>query len=238
MEGRKAWTQVRRGSSRSLSPGESAGRDASAGNDDRDVNMQMALPLRPRSSSPRPAQSHESEAIEQLRIWLRARGFGEEDEISDGYLETVLNATKNGKKRSFEYAALKIEKSLKWRRECAPDAITWTQVSRAMAPNHMWWEGQDRLGRPILYVRPGLMDLGTYCREEYVQAHIYLLEQGLRRMGAGVSSFVLIVDASALGAKHMDLARDKQVGERKMREGVETWDEAEKKHWRLRKHVA
>jgi hypothetical protein len=185
------------------------------------VDVQMALPLRPRSNSPRPAQSHESAAIEQLRIWLRARGFGEEAELSDGYLETVLNATKNGKKRSFEYAALKMEKSLRWRRECVPATISWSQVSRAMAPNHMWWEGEDRLGRPILYVRPGLMDLSTYCREEYVQAHIFLIEQGLRRMSAGVATFVLIVDASALGAKHMDLARDKQVGERGRRAWVE-----------------
>jgi len=84
-------------------------------------------------------------------------------------------------------------------------------LGRALAPNHMWWEGEDKFGRPILYARPGEMDLSTYSREEYVKAHVYLIEQGLQRMRAGVSTFVLVVDASHLSTKHFDLARDKQL---------------------------
>jgi len=75
----------------------------------------------------------------------------------------------------------------------------------------MWWEGEDKFGRPILYARPGEMDLSTYSREEYVKAHVYLIEQGLQRMRAGVITFVLVVDASHLSTKHFDLARDKQL---------------------------
>ncbi len=55
--------------------------------------------------------------IQQMRSWLNERRWTEADSIfSDHYIHTVLNASKDGKKRSFEYAALKLQKSLEWRR--------------------------------------------------------------------------------------------------------------------------
>jgi hypothetical protein len=55
--------------------------------------------------------------IQQMRSWLNERRWTEAESIfSDHYIHTVLNASKDGKKRSFEYAALKLQKSLEWRR--------------------------------------------------------------------------------------------------------------------------
>jgi hypothetical protein len=40
-----------------------------------------------------------------------------------------------------------------WRRAYGAAAVTADDVARAMAPQHMYWDGEDRFRRPILYVR-------------------------------------------------------------------------------------
>ena len=123
----------RRTSSRSLSPAELL--DPGDAQDD---GMQVG---RPRSSSPRPRPCADVAAVDELRVWLRKRRWAEEaDALTGHYLHTVMTATKDGKQRTFEYAALKIEKSLQWRRDCAASAISHADVAGALAPNHMWWE--------------------------------------------------------------------------------------------------
>ena len=100
---------------------------------------------RPRSSSPRPRPCADVAAVDELRAWLRSRQWAEEaDALTDHYLHTVMSATKDGKQRTFEYAALKIDKSLRWRRDCAASAISHADVAGALAPNHMWWEVSGR----------------------------------------------------------------------------------------------
>jgi len=145
--------------------------------------------------------------ITRMRDWLEAEGWAEaKDFFSDIYLKATLSGHKDGKLRTFQYTAEKLAASLRWRREYGADSIAKEQVARALAPNHMWWEGTDLAGRPILYVRPALMDLSTYNREEYLKAHVYLIEEGIRNMPQGVASFVLIADASSLNRHHFDPA--------------------------------
>ena len=168
---------------------------------------QTEITRKPRRNSNDPVDHEE---IQTMREWLRERGWIEADDFfSDEYLHEVIHGVKDGKQRTFEYSSLKLQQSLQWRRDYGAAHISRLDVSNALAPGHMWWEGEDLFGRPILYARPGEMDLSTYCRDEYVRAHVWLIEQGLQRMRPGVSSFVLVVDASNLGVKHFDLVRDK-----------------------------
>ena len=177
--------------------------------------LEHKLPEQIASCASTPSQPSSQEdylLVQRLRTFLREKHWEEADDLfTDEYLHTVLHATKNGKQRTFEYAAAKLQQSLEWRRQYGASSIKREDVSNALAPNHMWWEGEDKYGRPMLYARPGLMDLKTYSREEYVRAHVYLIEQGLKRMRPGVSSFVLVVDSSGLSTKHFDITRDKQL---------------------------
>jgi hypothetical protein len=123
-----------------------------------------------------------------------------------------MSRIKDGKTRTFEYSAEKLAASLKLRRELKAASITRADVARSLAPGHMWWDGQDRLGRPVLCVRPAGMDLSTYDTDEYLRAHVYLIEEGLaimrrraREGHAPKESFVMVVDASGLGFKHLDM---------------------------------
>eukprot|EP00960_Hanusia_phi_P070992 767443-Hanusia_phi.AAC.2 len=154
--------------------------------------------------------SNVDELVARLRNHLSNEGFKENEKIlSSAYLRSVLSGTKDGKQRTFEYVAQKILKSLRWRVENGAAAITFDDVSRSLAPNHMFWSGFDKFGRPVLYARPAMMDLKTYDRDEYIRAHVYLIERGIQMMEKEVSSFLLVVDASDLGRKHLDISRDK-----------------------------
>ncbi|KAJ1485169.1 hypothetical protein T484DRAFT_2459693 [Baffinella frigidus] len=85
---------------------------------------------------------------------------------------------KDGKQRTFEYSAEKLADALRLRREYDAPNITRADVARSLAPGHMWWGGEDRIGRPILCVRPARMDLATYNTDEYLRAHVFLIEEG------------------------------------------------------------
>lgn len=92
--------------------------------------------------------STERDTIVKMRKLLREKGFTEADEFfTDEYLHSAMQATKNGKRRTFEYSAEKLELSLQWRRDCGAAHITRLHVHAALAPNHMWWEGVDIHGR-------------------------------------------------------------------------------------------
>eukprot|EP00282_Hemiselmis_andersenii_P009063 CAMPEP_0114177408 /NCGR_PEP_ID=MMETSP0043_2-20121206/38006_1 /TAXON_ID=464988 /ORGANISM="Hemiselmis andersenii, Strain CCMP644" /LENGTH=215 /DNA_ID=CAMNT_0001275775 /DNA_START=146 /DNA_END=791 /DNA_ORIENTATION=- len=139
-------------------------------------------------------------------------GLGEVDTVfDDGYVQSIMNRTKNGKQRTFEYSLDKLEASLRWRREYGAAEVTYQDVAQSLAPQHMIWHGFDSLGRPILYVKPSKMDLSTYNTENYLKAHVYLLERGISMIPKGETTFVLVADASGLGNKHTDLKLMRQL---------------------------
>jgi len=150
--------------------------------------------------------------VQRMRQALRRRGLGEVDTVfDDGYVQSIMNRTKNGKQRTFEYSLDKLEASLRWRREYGAAEVTYQDVAQSLAPQHMIWHGFDSLGRPILYVKPSKMDLSTYNTENYLKAHVYLLERGISMIPKGETTFVLVADASGLGNKHTDLKLMRQL---------------------------
>ena len=86
---------------------------------DAEENTQLLRPL------------EETAAIEQMRSWLRERNWLEEENFfTDEYIHTAMHANKNGKQRTFEYTALKLQQSLKWRRDFCAAGIKREDVSR------------------------------------------------------------------------------------------------------------
>jgi len=155
-------------------------------------------------------------AVARMRACLKEKGLDPDEEpqvFTDRYIHEVMEVIKEGKKRTFEYALEKLATCIRWRRHYGADkileAVANNQdqgVLRSLAPGHMFWSGEDAFGRPILYAKPSLMDLATFDRHDYERAHVYLLEQGLRRMRPGVTSFVLVADATGFGIRHLNLA--------------------------------
>jgi len=100
------------------------------------ASSQLKIPERSRSfdaqenTDPlRPLE--ETAAIEQMRSWLRERKWLEEENFfTDEYIHAAMHANKNGKQRTFEYTALKLQQSLKWRRDFCAAGITLEDVSR------------------------------------------------------------------------------------------------------------
>lgn len=147
-----------------------------------------------------------SDEVSRLRLLLDSQGWAEARELfSDKYLEKVLVAESRGRGTAVESAAERLSASLKWRREYGVAHIRKKDVARALAPNHMFWGSSDAQGCPILYVRAGMVDLDAYDREEYLKAHVFLLEQGLPRLNTGSETFVLVSDATGLTPRHLDL---------------------------------
>jgi hypothetical protein len=92
--------------------------------------------------------SADRQMIVMMRKLLGEKGFSEADEFfTDEYLHNAMQATKNGKRRTFAYSAEKLQQSLEWRRDVGAAHITRLHVHAALAPNHMWWEGVDIHGR-------------------------------------------------------------------------------------------
>uniref|UniRef100_A0A7S0VL64 CRAL-TRIO domain-containing protein n=1 Tax=Hemiselmis tepida TaxID=464990 RepID=A0A7S0VL64_9CRYP len=145
-------------------------------------------------------------------VSTRAKGFSEVDSVfDDSYLKSVMNRTKNGKQRTFEYSLEKLEASLQWRREYGAAQVTYEDVAASLSPQHMVWKGFDASGRPVLYAKPSDMDLSTYSTDNYLKAHVYLLEQGIAMIPKGQTTFVLVADASGMGKKHTDLKLMRQL---------------------------
>ena len=69
----------------------------------------------------------------------------------------------------------------------------------------MIWQGQDSSQRPILYAMPSRMDLETFDRDNYLKAHVYLIERGIEQMQGDVTSFVLVADSSGISRQHVDV---------------------------------
>mmetsp|Transcript_36384 Transcript_36384/g.71063 ORF Transcript_36384/g.71063 Transcript_36384/m.71063 type:complete len:342 (+) Transcript_36384:348-1373(+) len=165
-----------------------------------------------RLSGDRVCAHREGDMADRMRQVLKLRGFNEVDDVlDDDYIQNVTTRIKNGKQRTFEYSAEKLQASLRWRREYGAAKVVYQDVEQSLAPQHMVWQGLDLTGRPILYVKPSLMDLSTYDRENYLKAHVYLLEQGMGMMPKGTTTFMLVADASGLGRQHTDIKLMRQL---------------------------
>jgi hypothetical protein len=96
---------------------------------------------------------------------------------------------------------------LKFRRQQRVESLTGETVRAELAAGSMYWSGYDNERRPVLWVRPAKKDWKGMDRVKEAQAHIVLIELGLRRfLPPGVTQFTLCTDAAGLGLSQFDPA--------------------------------
>lgn len=89
-----------------------------------------------------------------------------------------------------------ITESLEWRRQSKPDEIPFEEVKGLQELASLYQNGFDKLGRPILYIKPGAYN--PFPAEERVRFLVYTLESAISRMPQQVEKMVWILDFSSV----------------------------------------
>jgi len=85
--------------------------------------------------------------------------------------------------------------SLQWRRIYRPDLITAKDVEIELRnEGKMYRGGFDKIGRPIIYMKPAKDNTGVPEREVKVRYLVYVMEKTIRAMPAGVEKLDLLID--------------------------------------------
>jgi hypothetical protein len=89
-----------------------------------------------------------------------------------------------------------LEKTIAWRKEFRPFAITLADIHDIMGLGTVFVAGTDRKQRPVVYMRPG--GDNPFQADKRVKLIVYMLEETSRR---GYESLTWIVDFARLGGK-------------------------------------
>jgi len=91
------------------------------------------------------------------------------------------------------------------RREYNIDGIKPEILVEQMNYGCFYWYGYDRIGHPIVWVRPKLLDYKRINVPMELKMHMLFLEMGIKLMMQGkITSFTLVADAKDLGVKDFD----------------------------------
>jgi len=105
-------------------------------------------------------------------------------------------------KKYGDSATEKMEEVLQWRIRTDVDRLSREQPR--LSADVMFWHGHDKQRRPLLYLRPGLMDMTTYNASKTEYTVTALIEEGVDALGPGVAEFVLVIDTSGVGPLHFN----------------------------------
>ncbi|KAJ3205253.1 hypothetical protein HDU67_008938 [Dinochytrium kinnereticum] len=106
----------------------------------------------------------------------------------DACLLRYLRATK----WDAEAAAIRLRKTLQWRREYRPTEISPEEVEPESVTGKQFVSGFDKIGRPLYFLVPRNENTKTYERQlRYV---VYNLEKGIALMPYSVEQFTLVID--------------------------------------------
>jgi len=142
------------------------------------------------------------ENLEKLKKSLFEE-FPESAEVfTDVYLLLVLSAPS----RSYERSLEKLTQVMKWRRETNVSSVAPESVQLQLNAGASYWNGHDKNGRPILYVRLKMLQLIRLDVTKVIQMHTLLLDTAIREMMPdGVEQFVFVADCANLGIVDIDI---------------------------------
>jgi len=92
-----------------------------------------------------------------------------------------------------------IQKSVEWRESYDTCCIPNDEVYPFLQEPKMYVNGKDKLGRPILVVRPGLER--EFNIEEVKRTLVYSIERAVKEMGSQTEQVTVIVDCKEVGLK-------------------------------------
>eukprot|EP01012_Entosiphon_sulcatum_P031816 TRINITY_DN40536_c0_g1_i1.p1 TRINITY_DN40536_c0_g1~~TRINITY_DN40536_c0_g1_i1.p1 ORF type:complete len:285 (+),score=45.44 TRINITY_DN40536_c0_g1_i1:46-900(+) len=135
------------------------------------------------------------ELFERNRAW-----------IDENCLHRYLTAY-NGK---VDRAKKEIKNTLQWRTEFGVERLALPRFANVAQCMHMYWNGYDKHGHPILYVRSRLHDVSIPLPQR-LEFTVWMFEKGIQLMKqehsgkAGVSQWVIIVDERGKTGKNNDV---------------------------------
>jgi len=100
-----------------------------------------------------------------------------------------------------EYYIDKLSQIVDWRREEAVDFILDQKFPR-LDPGVMFWSGVDFKGQPVLFVRPGLVDMAKFDEAKTYRTVIAVIEEGIARMGDSALRFSVVIDTTGVGVRY------------------------------------
>ncbi|ORX91053.1 CRAL/TRIO domain-containing protein [Basidiobolus meristosporus CBS 931.73] len=114
----------------------------------------------------------------------------EEDQafLSDACLLRYLRATK----WVLPDAVKKISNTLEWRHTYQPHKIPASEVEEEGKTGKSYFNGFDRAGRALLYLRPGRQNTKTYERQ--LRFTIFTIEKAIQLLPPGAEQFCLLID--------------------------------------------
>eukprot|EP00667_Euglena_gracilis_P006713 EG_transcript_6774 len=153
---------------------------------------------------PRPAVGERADAaaVTELRAGLQALDPGEDLRYFD---DEFLAAALARPGRTLRYCLEKCTQTLYWRRLHHVASLSEEEVRFGLESACIFWHRYDRLGRPVLYLRPAQQDMATADRAQTLLAICWTLEGGLRLMAPGVTTCLLVIDARGAGWAHFDI---------------------------------
>jgi hypothetical protein len=97
------------------------------------------------------------------------------------------------------HAIERLQTTIKWRFEYAPDKISADEVAPEANTGKSFLSGFDRLGRPVWYLAPAKENTKTFDRQLRFTA--FNVEQAIKLMSEGVESILIVVDYQVKGFK-------------------------------------
>jgi hypothetical protein len=85
-----------------------------------------------------------------------------------------------------------LKNSLAWREKYLPDKITAQSLEKEAASGKLFRRGFDHLGRPVIYMIPGLNDSKDY--ENGVRLLVYTIERAIESMPENVEQMIWFID--------------------------------------------
>ena len=116
--------------------------------------------------------------------------------FDDAFLQKLMQ-----KGRPVEYYVRKLSDIVMWRKINKVDGLLDRQFER-LDPSIMFWHAEDQQQRPVLYVRPGLVNMKAFEAERTYFTVVSLLEEGIKAMKPGVVEYSVVIDTSGVGPEY------------------------------------
>jgi len=125
---------------------------------------------------------------------------------TDAYLHAVLSAPdpkiNPHHPRTFLQARDKLLAALECRRGSEVASLAPSDVATNFGAGSVYWHGFDPEGQPVVWFHPARKDWAHLDADREIDMHVLLLEYGIKMMPPGVTTFVVVVNTSGVGAHH------------------------------------
>jgi hypothetical protein len=141
-----------------------------------------------------PAQTEADRILQDLKL-MYPPVFKFSRYFDQPYIENVVQKYGPSAKK-------RIAQVMQWRIRNKVDMLPKGQPR--LSADVFFWHGQDNQQRPVLYLRPGGMDMVNYDPAKTAYTLMLSIEAGIKAMPPGVTEFTIVIDTSGVGPLHFN----------------------------------